>query len=214
MRVAILANGVERHDDFLLEQLARHDRSICADGGFRRALEIGWIPDAVVGDFDSLGAAEMAALAQHDIPVVRGEPEKDQSDLEMALELAQSWKAGLVTLLGALDGRVDHMLFNMVSCLCRCRQLGLPARVKASKMEAFLVWSEAVVEGREGALCSLLSLDEETRGVTLRGFQYGLENETLYRHSTRGLSNRIVAPRASIRVKQGLLLAQLSSMNG
>jgi thiamine pyrophosphokinase len=212
MKVAILANGIENDEDLLRAELMRANRTICADGGFRRAMQLGWIPDSVVGDLDSLGPQETVALEA--VHVVRGRIDKDQSDLEMALDLAKFWEATDVVLLGALDGRIDHMLFNLISCLCYSRKLGLATRVKGSRLEAFLVDRYARIEEREGWLCSLLSLEEETVGVTLKGFQYPLEDGTLYRHSTRGLSNRIQSPTASIKLQQGLLLAQLSSMNG
>ncbi|HXE73041.1 MAG TPA: hypothetical protein VNO81_10305, partial [Candidatus Nitrosotenuis sp.] len=76
--------------------------------------------------------------------------------------------------------------------------------------EAFQVWDRATLEGRQGWRCSILSLEAESRGVTLEGFLYGLQGETLCRASTRGLSNLVQAERATVSLESGLLLVVLS----
>ncbi|MEW6279587.1 MAG: thiamine diphosphokinase [Candidatus Eremiobacterota bacterium] len=210
MRVAILAGGVEPDLEFCLAALQAADRVICADGGFALALQLGWVPDLVVGDLDSLGSEELHQLHRLGIPLQQSPPEKDQSDLELAIQAAAAWGATEVHLLGALGGRTDHMLFNLVACLSYCHRLGLPAHVLSSHTEARLVVDRWDISGRGGWLCSLLSLSEETVEVHLEGFLYPLAGETLHRHSSRGLSNRIQSDPARIRIRSGLLLAVLT----
>jgi thiamine pyrophosphokinase len=137
-------------------------------------------------------------------------PAKDASDLELALREAAAMGASEALLLGAFGGRADHLLFNLIGCLGLARELGLRARALGSQGEAFLVDLREVVEGRRGWLCSLLSLEPESRGVRLAGFRYPLAGETLYRASTRGLSNVVAAERAEIALESGLLLAMLT----
>jgi thiamine pyrophosphokinase len=209
MRIAILAAGVERDDEFCRAQLEKADKSICADGGYRTALRLGWKPDAVVGDFDSIPPEEAAALETEGVEAHRSPAEKDQSDLELAIDMARTWQAQEIVLLGALEGRLDHLLFNLVAGLEYAHRIHLKARLVSSTAEAFLVSDHAEITGRPERLCSLFSLEPETTGITLEGFKYPLYQESLFRHRSRGLSNVIQSDRATIKVGSGLLLAIL-----
>lgn len=209
MKIAILAAGVERDDEFCRAQLEKADKTICADGGYRTALRIGWKPNAVVGDFDSLSAEEAAALEADGIEAHRSPVEKDQSDLELAIDMARTWQAEEVVLLGALEGRLDHTLFNLVAGLEYAHKIHLKARLCSASAEAFLVSDHAEIVGCPGRTCSLFSLEHESTGITLEGFKFPLYQESLFRHRSRGLSNVIQGDRAAIRVGAGLLLAIL-----
>ncbi|MCJ8139924.1 thiamine diphosphokinase [Falsirhodobacter halotolerans] len=81
--------------------VARSDRVVAADGGAQAALRAGVMPDAVVGDLDSLGPAARARLAGRLHPVA----EQDSTDLDKALRAID---APLILGLGFLGGRVDH----------------------------------------------------------------------------------------------------------
>lgn len=209
MKIAILAAGVERDDEFLRAQLEQADRTLCADAGYRAALRVGWRPDAVVGDFDSLSAEEAARLEADGIEAHRYPVDKEQSDLELAIDMARTWQADEIVLLGALEGRLDHLLFNLVSALEYAHRIGLRAYLAGSGAEAFLVKDEAVLSDLKGRTLSLFSLEAESTGVTLDGFRYPLYEESLFRHRSRGLSNVVESHRAHIRVRGGLLLAVL-----
>ncbi|GMU54785.1 MAG: thiamine pyrophosphokinase [Candidatus Xenobia bacterium] len=209
MKVAILAAGVERDPEYCRAQLQAAQRILCADAGYRLACELGVRPDAVVGDFDSLTPEEVARLEDSGIPVHRYPPEKDQSDLELALDLAASWGAREVVLLAALEGRLDHLLFNLIAALEYAHRLRLRARLLSSVGEVFLVHDEVEIAAREGWTASFLSLEGETTGITLEGFRYPLVEESLLRHHSRGLSNVVRDPLARVRLRQGVLLAVL-----
>lgn len=206
MRIAILAAGVERDDEFCRAELEKADKTLCANGGYRAALRLGWKPNAVVGDFDSLTTEEAQALEAEGIEAHRSPAEKDQSDLELAIDVARTWQAQEIVLLGALEGRVDHLLFNLVSGLEYAHKLSLKARVVSSTAEAFLVYDHAEIVGRPGRTCSLFSLEPETKGIILEGFKFPLFEESLFRYRSRGLSNVIQSDRAMIRLGAGLLL--------
>lgn len=209
MRIAILAAGVERDDGFCRAELEKAERTICADAGYRTALRLGWRPDAVVGDFDSLPAEEAATLEAQGIETHRAPVEKDQSDLELAIDLARTWQATELVLLGALEGRLDHLTFNLIAALEYAHKLHLRARLVSSVAEAFLIVDSTEILGRPGRTCSLFSLEAESTGITLEGFKFPIFQESLFRHRSRGLSNVIESDRAVVRVGSGILLAIL-----
>ncbi len=77
---------------------------VAADGGADRALAAGYLPQAVIGDFDSLSNQGRAA-----IPVVRQHviAEQDTTDFDKAL---RSVRAPFVLGLGFAGARIDHGL--------------------------------------------------------------------------------------------------------
>ncbi|MCA9790393.1 MAG: thiamine diphosphokinase [Candidatus Eremiobacteraeota bacterium] len=208
-RVAILAGGQPPDPDYCRQQVARADRLICANGGFAVAMLLGLTPDAVVGDLDSLTPEQIDRLERSRIPVRRLPVTKDASDLELAMQLAHSWGARDVIVLGALGGRTDHLLFNLVAGLCYCREVGMRTVLANHDQEAFLVEPDHRILERQGWIASLLCLSATCTGVALKGFEFPLEGESLRRASSRTLSNRILAEEASISLEEGLLLALL-----
>lgn len=76
---------------------------IAADGGGDRALEMGLVPHAVIGDLDSLSAAAKARLGARVHPV----PEQDSTDFGKCLRLV---RAEFYLCLGFTGLRLDHTL--------------------------------------------------------------------------------------------------------
>ncbi|NOD93494.1 thiamine diphosphokinase [Ruegeria sp. HKCCD4884] len=77
---------------------------VAADGGAAVLTESGQIPDAVIGDFDSLDAVEKAKIPPERLFPVR---EQDSTDFDKAL---RSVRTPLVLGVGFLGGRLDHQL--------------------------------------------------------------------------------------------------------
>ena len=78
---------------------------IAADGGLRHTEKLGLTPDAVLGDFDSLGFCPEGANV---FPV-----EKDDTDAMLAVRLGLERGCEEFLLYGSLDGpRLDHTVAN------------------------------------------------------------------------------------------------------
>lgn len=77
---------------------------VAADGAAATALELGYLPEAVIGDFDSLPnriRAKMPAEILHHIP------EQDSTDFEKCLSRVDS---ALILGVGFMGARIDHEL--------------------------------------------------------------------------------------------------------
>lgn len=61
------------------------DLVIAADGGLRWAQKLEVRVDVVVGDMDSVDAAALAEVEAGGAEIVRHDPDKDATDLELAL---------------------------------------------------------------------------------------------------------------------------------
>lgn len=182
------------------------DLLICADGGTNSALARGWRPDIVVGDMDSLDDNAVAYLRSCGCELIRYPRAKDETDLELALSEAVQRGATNITVLGALGGRIDHTLANILL-------LALPAlsevsvRILEGDTEIVLVRGETEIRGRVGDTVSLIPIAGDAVGVTTEGLEWALHGGTLRFSLARGVSNVMISRTARIKLREGLLLA-------
>lgn len=87
---------------------------IGVDRGTIHLMAKGIVPDIAVGDFDSLSEPERVELKQQIAKVVSSHPEKDDTDTELAMEIAvNNFPDCSYELIGATGGRIDHLLSNL-----------------------------------------------------------------------------------------------------
>ena len=114
----ILANGAPPTHPVPLRFFRKADRLIACDGAWRKALDLGRPPDAVVGDGDSLGEEGREALAQRGILFI-DEAEQETNDLCKAFRhaVATGAEGDDFVILGATGRREDHALGNVFHLL-------------------------------------------------------------------------------------------------
>ena len=107
-KIALFAGGMI--DSFQVD----FDIFIGVDRGSLFLIEQGICPDLAVGDFDSVSEEELALICSQSKEVLQAQPEKDDTDLELAVKavFARSPQAQ-VTIFGAFGGRLDHTLANI-----------------------------------------------------------------------------------------------------
>ena len=206
MRAIIIAGGQAESQGWQ-RWVREGDWIIGADGGAARALSWGLRPDLVIGDMDSLPEAARAVLVSEGCRFIEHPRAKDETDLELALVHAVREGAKEITVLGALGGRLDHSLANIL-LLTLPSLAGVSVRIAEGEQQALLARGGEVVdlEGARGDLVSLVPLGGDARGVTTRGLAWSLEEDTLRFGSSRGVSNEMTANKAGIQVGEGLLL--------
>lgn len=173
------------------------DILIAVDGGLE------YCPHAqiAIGDWDSISQEKLRAYKGLRVTL----PErKDRSDLAYALQAAKELEPQELILIGFTGGRPDHHLSNLFEIAA--------SRIKYSRAigpEAeyhFLTAQSPKFQPKcpRGTLVSVFALSKAARGVTMRGFEYVLKDQTL-EPSSRGLSN-VTKSKAEIRLRQGNLL--------
>lgn len=175
---------------------------IAADSGLDHAHRLGFEADLLVGDLDSVS---LNASDRHDGEVERYSPDKDYTDLELAVEAAVS-RAHLVVVVGGHGGRLDHLLAN-AQLLADHRWAAARIVWLAGEDLATVVRHRESLHGAPGDLVSLIPLSGHAIGVTTEGLQWPLTDATLAAGSTRGVSNRFLEKTAHVSVRQGVLLA-------
>jgi len=206
MKAVIIANGQIHDGDFYRSLVAPTDLVICADGGVGNAFALGLQPQVVVGDLDSFDESLRSRLEKMHCQFIVHPTRKDETDLELALRYAIDIGVGEILILGALGGRIDQTLANVL-LLALPELRSVQARILDGRQEVFLIRDEALVEGQVGDTLSLLPLTEQVTGIHTEGLEYPLKNGTLYLGPARGISNILTARQVRVRIGQGLLLA-------
>lgn len=206
MHAIIIANGTPPTLGFARHIAHGADMLICADGGARTALAAHLRPDWVVGDLDSLDEDELDDLVRLGTVIQRYPVRKDETDLELALLHAVEQGATRITILGALGGRIDQLLANiLLLALPALREI--PTRILDEEQEIQLIASQGVIHGQVGDVVSLVPIGGDATGVETEGLEWVLGGSTLVFGLARGISNTMTAPIATVKVKSGLLLA-------
>ncbi len=206
MQAVIVANG-ELHDHARLVKIWRTaDLRIAADGGAANARQhLTLAPHALIGDFDSIDTATRDWCVQAHAELIQHPREKNETDLELAIDLAIARGATDISVLGALGGRFDQMMANAF-LLVKPAQAHIPARIIDIDFDAWLAWEHSSISGKIGETVSLMPITDRVDGIVTDGLRYPLRNETLYLGSPRGVSNELVVENASVSFKNGLLL--------
>lgn len=204
-RAVIFANGELRNPAALASMLQPEDFLVAADGGLHHIWHLGRQPRLVIGDLDSLSATDLARLSADGVAIQRHPPEKNETDLELALQAVAAAGYTHVWVTAALGRRLDQTLGN-VFLLARPEFAVLDIRLVDGECEAFVIRNEALILGQPGDVVSLLPLLGVASGVETEGLRYPLNAETLYPDRTRGISNVLDAPQALVKVAEGMLL--------
>ena len=204
-RTIIFANGELPNIENARALVKADDYVICADGGTHHALALGITPHLVIGDMDSVTKDEAQRLKKADVPIELYPRNKNETDLELALNHALEQKPASMLIIAALGNRLDQTLGN-ISLLSDLRLATLDCRLDDGVEEVFFCRDSSRVEGRHGDIVSLIPWNGAVKGIRTNGLRWPLNNETLYPDKTRGISNEMLEAVAEVRIEVGLLL--------
>jgi len=204
MHTIVIANGDLPH---LPLPLPEHDRVVAADGGAGHALRFGIVPDDVIGDLDSVTDEELARIERDGGRIHSFPEDKDETDLELALDFAAASGAGRITCYGLFGGRWDMTFANLL-LLASPRYAGirLEAAVGGTRVHILRGTETLSLKGAPGAAVSVLPLDGPAAGLTYTGLAWPLEDADLPFSSPRGVSNRMEGAAATISLREGVVM--------
>lgn len=180
----------------------KNDVVIAADGGYEKALEAGFSPDAVIGDFDSGKQPEDTAAY-----VVKLNRDKDDTDMLAAVKLGLRRGYDVFAIYGGVGGRLDHTVANF-GALAYLNAFGAHGYLIDENSVATVITDKkfCVPKSAVGGV-SVFAYGGTASGVTLKGLKYALENAELTPEFPVGVSNETTdGKQAEISVKHGSLL--------
>ncbi|MBK9125602.1 MAG: thiamine diphosphokinase [Chloroflexi bacterium] len=204
----VFANGELRTGPTVHRWLNLIDRPLvlAADGGAHIAAAYELRPDAIIGDMDSVAPALLSELEGQGMQIIRHPPEKDETDLELALKEAAARDCDPIIIIGGTGGRLDQSLAN-VYLLALPELAGRTVRMVAGYEEVLLLRPGShTLHGNPGDTVSLLPVGGPAYGVRTSGLAYPLRSETLEFGPARGISNEMLADSAHISLEHGWLL--------
>lgn len=215
-RVILVAGGRSPDPAWLRELYQPGDVLWAVDRGLDACFAAGLIPARMVGDFDSVSEAAFARAREMGIACDTFPPEKDLTDLQLALRIAREQLApARVVLTGCWGGRFDHNFSNLYSPLgVRDREFEVDCMADERETLLFLSGPASVVLRSldlPGVL-SLLALTPLCRSVSVTGVRWELQDRDLSLFSPFAVSNRMNRGGETCRVAvaEGILGVYLS----
>lgn len=212
MKTCLIVTGGTVQLDFAGSYLEKHnfDIVVAVDGGLEALKPLGLVPDAVVGDFDTVDPLIYEAYRSR--PGISWEihkPEKDETDTELAIDTAIHMDAESLTILGGTGGRIDHMLGN-IHLLETCLERGVSAYIIDPQNKLYLLKEGKTFHRSDlwGKYVSFIPLTENVTGITLTGFKYPLyeKNIRIGREAGLCISNELAEECAEITFTSGILI--------
>jgi thiamine pyrophosphokinase len=173
---------------------------IAADGGLTYLEKQGISPDLTIGDFDSLGyVPQNGSILQHP-------PEKDDTDMVLAIREGQQRGYNTFVLYGGLGGRLDHTYANL-QALCYLANCGAVGYLLGDGTAVTAIKQREIRFGaEENGMLSVFCAGSCARGITLQGFKYPLEHGVFTAEIPLGVSNEFLGIPSRIAVSDGTLL--------
>jgi thiamine pyrophosphokinase len=168
----IVADGSFPVNEIPLGYLRDSRRIICCDGSADRVIASGYVPDAIIGDMDSLSAVNAARYSDRIFRI----GEQETNDLTKSVEWCRSRDLTDLVILGGTGKREDHTLGN-ISLLAEYAQ-NVDVRMVTDTGVFIPLLHSSTMESFPGQQVSVFSIDPATE-ITSSGLRYGMEKRKL-----------------------------------
>lgn len=179
---------------------------IGVDHGLDAIDAFGIEPDLAIGDFDSADSLTKAKYTSLNNTVVLN-PMKDFTDTHVAVQYALEHGAKQIILIGATGTRLDHVQGNF-ALLKLCRMQGVDAVIYDENNKIQIINHSLILSKSKqyGKYVSLIPFSDVVTGITLTGFVYNLQEATMIKEETIGISNEMREEECHITIKTGYLM--------
>lgn len=197
--ISIIGNG-DKPDAKLKEIILKSNIIIAADGGANHCAELGIFPDYIIGDLDSVNMETKQHFSNSEIIQIT---EQQTSDLEKALNFAQSLSADIIRIFSVLGKRSDHTLYSL-KVLWKYY-----SNEQIELFDNFGFWKiyrsgQHILNGQIGETISFFSPGKVTKFESL-GFEYPVKFGS-YENGFFSLSNTFQNREAKMKFTSGKIL--------
>lgn len=197
----IIANGrppKKSHVNFF--RSLNYDTIYCADGGANSAYKLGIIPDAIIGDLDSIDPFVKKYYA--DLSKIVHYSRQNDTDVEKCLKYAVKGKFDKAVILGATGDRLDHTICNLGIMLKFSDQLKLSMLHESSYMQ--VLSGKNSLTAVKGETVSIYGFNKKTK-ISSNGLKYPIKNIALPFGERESTSNVAVMNKIEINISGGLV---------
>ena len=198
----LICNG-EMAAPEVVRQLAGQAQSVlCADGGANVAHALGILPDAVIGDFDSITEDARSFFEGRGVDMLHIS-RQDDTDLEKALKLLKERGESRVVLLGLTGKFLDHTLGNFSILLRYTDSMQMVAFDPHFRVDVLA--SGGSFRSRAGDRVSVVPLPSAD-GLHYEGLRYPLDTGILSFGLREGTCNEATTDSFSLTFSSGTIL--------
>lgn len=205
MKKNITIIGSGNVDENYLKEFDKGHYIISVDRASVDLIDKGIIPDISIGDFDSVSESELEIIEKNVKKIIRYHPEKDETDLELAIIYSIRLLPNEVIIRGATGKRLDHELAN-IYLLKRYLDKHINAHIIDPNNKITLIDKKTIInKDKRYKYLSLIPYTEKAI-VSISGCKYNVSRKALLKESSRGVSNEIIDSTAKIEVHEGVLI--------
>ncbi len=209
MQKAVIISGGSIDEDLALRFLSGKPYIIAADKGLLFLEKHGLSANLIVGDFDSSPAGFIEKYrSDHPEAQIRSyRPEKDYTDTEIAVTAALEMGRKEIIILGGTGSRLDHVLGNIQLLELIADRGG--TGVILDQHNRITLHRESFIIDRDsqwGKYISFFAWGGKVKGLSLKGFHYGLDHYELGTSGSLGVSNELDAESGMVEFTEGRLL--------
>lgn len=209
MRALIIGSGVDIKKEII--NTLSYEYVICVDGGLDKAEKLEISPNVIIGDFDSVKKNTLEYYKKSGLLIEEFPPEKDYTDMDLAVEYAVNKGFSEIVLLGASGTRLDHTLANiMLIEKFYKKNIKIKLIDNNNIVQTISDNDKLCIEKKEGCFLSIIPLSDEITGITLKGFKFPLNDVTVKRGETRCISNEVEDTYGEIEIKTGSCVVIIS----
>lgn len=150
--------------EFIKNNIDKQSYIIAADSGYLKLVEIGIIPDLIMGDFDSSPKPNL------DCKIISLPVEKDYSDTFYCVRKAVELGFDYIDIYAAVGNRFDHTYSNVL-CLNYCAEHHVYADIRDDKNRISLI-KDKVMFRKDYDYFSLFAYLTDCKGVKIKGAYY------------------------------------------
>lgn len=205
-KAIILADGDFPTRQILITQIFKAPYLVVCDGASSHIARLGRIPDAIIGDLDSITASLKKRFASQLIHI----SEQNTNDLTKAFNHCVSLGFEDITIFGATGKREDHTLANIL-LLERFGKQVKSVRIKSDYGEFSYHTTPCTLTAKKGQQISIFSLDREAR-LNSSGLKYPLISLAL-KNLNAGTLNEALGKSFSLTSDQDTTLAESTPKN-
>lgn len=199
----ILANGdIPTHDQAIgLLESAEH--VVCCDGAVSNLIQLGYIPEVIVGDMDSISQTDINEFKDR----IFRDSSEEYNDLQKALKycLSKNWYE--ITILGGFGKREDHSIANlsiMHSYYVTLNQydMGQSSLKMVTNFGVFTpITKTTTFQSFQGQQVSVFPITKETK-LTFQGLKYPVVDR-IFEYLWEGSLNESMADQFTIQFDNG-----------
>jgi thiamine pyrophosphokinase len=183
-KTVILADGSFPEHEIPIDYLQSADRIICCDGSAESLIRAGMMPEAIVGDMDTIKKGTANRFSDR----IYLDSDQETNDLTKAVNWCLQRNYRDIVILGATGKREDHTIGNISLLTEYVKEANVIMVTDTGIIRPFL--NDCQVSSFPGQQVSIFSVDPETE-ITSEGLKYPLKNIKLKNWWTATLNEAV-----------------------